>query len=88
MAMSRVSLPSGPSSSSPTGSPPAVMPAGIDSPGMPALLPGSVLRMKVPKVSTSGPPLIDTLPEPGSVLLMTAGLGVLGWRARQRARRA
>jgi hypothetical protein len=58
MPISRSSLPSGPSISRPAGRPEAVRPAGIDRPGMPALLPGSVLRMKVPKVSAGGPPSI------------------------------
>lgn len=45
MASSRRSLPSGPSISRPTGRPPTDMPAGCASPGKPALLPGSTLRI-------------------------------------------
>lgn len=47
MASKRRSLLTGPSSSSPTGRPELVKPTGRLSPGMPALLPGSVLRMYV-----------------------------------------
>jgi hypothetical protein len=47
MASKRRSLLTGPSSSSPTGKPELVKPTGRLSPGMPALLPGSVLRMYV-----------------------------------------
>ena len=49
-ASSLRSLPTGPSSSRPTGRPDLVSPAGRLRPGIPALLPGSVLRMKVGKV--------------------------------------
>ena len=55
---SRRSLPRGPSTSTPTGIPEGPSPPGIDKPGIPALLPGSVLRMKSRKVSralASGP---------------------------------
>jgi hypothetical protein len=45
MASKRRSLLTGPSSSSPTGRPELVNPAGRLSPGIPALLPGSVLRI-------------------------------------------
>ena len=51
-ANNRRSLPAGPSSSSPTGRPlVAPSPAGNCSPGMPALLPGSVFWIKRPKFS-------------------------------------
>src|SRR3954470_16495426 len=46
-ASSFASLPTAPSISRPTGKPVGVMPANSDSPGMPALLPGSVLRIMV-----------------------------------------
>ena len=55
IASRRASLPSGPSSSRPSGRPPAVIAAGRLMPGMPATLPGLVLRMKVGKVGTRSP---------------------------------
>ena len=58
-ASRRSSLPRGPSSERPTGNPvPGPSPAGIVNPGSPALLPGSVLRMKsrnVGRLLASGP---------------------------------
>ena len=70
MESSLRSLPIGPSIAKPTGSRSGVKPAGTDRPGMPVILPGSVLRMLVKKVSTGGPPLIDSVDEPftGSIL--------------------
>jgi hypothetical protein len=52
MASSRSSLSGRPSSEMPTGRPvEGPRPAGMVTPGMPALLPGSVLRMKSRNVS-------------------------------------
>ena len=45
---------------------------------MPALLPGSVLRIIVKKVGAGLPPAIDISPEPFSASIGTAGAGVVG----------
>src|SRR5574340_711012 len=55
IASSLRSEPAGPSSSMPTGNPSLVRPTGNVNPGIPALLPGSVLRMKVWNVGTCLP---------------------------------
>src|SRR5712664_2249295 len=75
-----VSLPRGPSISSPTGKPPGVSPANSDRPGMPALLPGSVLRIMVSNVGTGLPPSIDISPDPFSMSITGAGAIVVGNR--------
>ena len=58
----------------PTGSPVLVRPAGSDSPGRPAALPGVRLRMKVPKVGTVAPLSITVSSSP----IFAAGSGVVG----------
>src|SRR5712664_1422671 len=73
-----VSLPRGQSISSPTGKPPGVIPANNDRPGMPALLPGSVLRIMVSNVGTGLPPSIDISPDPFSMSITGAGAIVVG----------
>src|SRR6266403_793382 len=78
------SLPTGPSISSPTGNPPGVMPAYNDRPGMPALLPGSVLRIMVSNVGTGLSPLIDISPDPFSASIAGAGATVVGNRMPSR----
>src|SRR5436305_14719564 len=77
-ASSFASLPTGPSISRPTGKPPGVMPANSDRPGIPALLPGSVLRIMVSKVGTGAPPLIDISPDPLTGSINGAGATVVG----------
>ena len=79
-----VSLPTGPSISSSTGRPPGVMPANSDRPGMPALLPGSVLRIMVSKVGTGFSPLIDISPDPLASSISGAGATVVGNRMPSR----
>src|SRR5438552_5530689 len=83
-ASSFASPPTGPSISSPTGKPPGVMPAYNDRPGMPALLPGSVLRIMMSNVGTGLSPLIDISPDPFSKSITCAGATVVGNRMPSR----
>ena len=74
MPSSRRSLFTGPSSSRPIGRPPGVRPMGTLSPGIPALLPGSVFWMNVGNVGTRSPfsPVVSSSP------IGAAGSGVVG----------